>query len=247
MPDPASRRTSPQKNMKQYLSFGGGVNSTALLLLLTDRGEDFETIFVNHGGDYPETYKYVDYIRGHGFEITEVVPNCRGYNTLYEYCIGHKIIPTVHFRWCTIEFKVKPYLDYIKPNIPCVSFIGFDAGESRRVERSKTRKPRYAIERKIKNEFPLFDSGMDRAACIDLIKKHRLDIPPKSGCYFCPFQKNIEYRRLFLEYKDLYRKVEELERNRVAKNEIYLRGGKPISDIAMSHTEPLTSYFNEEA
>ena len=55
------------ENMKQYLSFGGGINSTALLLLLTDRGEEFETIFVNHDGDYPETYEYVDYLREHGF------------------------------------------------------------------------------------------------------------------------------------------------------------------------------------
>ena len=64
--------------MKQYISFGGGVNSTALLLLLTDRGEEFETVFVNHGGDYPETYEYVDYLRDQGFEITEVIPNYRG-------------------------------------------------------------------------------------------------------------------------------------------------------------------------
>ena len=49
--------------MKEYLSFGGGVNSTALMLLLLDEGIEFESVFVNHGGDYPETYEYVTCVR----------------------------------------------------------------------------------------------------------------------------------------------------------------------------------------
>jgi hypothetical protein len=52
--------------VKQYLSFGGGVNSTALLLLLTDQGLEFETVFVNPRGviempDLPEPQEGVDY------------------------------------------------------------------------------------------------------------------------------------------------------------------------------------------
>jgi len=232
--------------MRQYLSFGGGVNSTAMLLLLTDRDEEFETVFVNHGGDYPETYKYVDYLRDQGFEITEIIPNYRGCSTLYDYCIQYKIIPVTQFRWCTHYFKIVPYYNHIRSNLPCVSFVGFDAGEKKRVERSKTRKFRYKFEHQIKNKFPLFDAGIDRDGCIELIKEHGLKIPPKSGCYFCPFQSKNEYRQLFLQYPDLYEKVEELEHNRVATNEIYIRGNKPIREIAMADIPPLTSYFGDE-
>jgi 3'-phosphoadenosine 5'-phosphosulfate sulfotransferase (PAPS reductase)/FAD synthetase len=64
--------------MMSYLSFGGGVNSTALLIYLKERGEDFETIFVNHGGDWPETYEYVNYLRDEGYEIKEIIPNEAG-------------------------------------------------------------------------------------------------------------------------------------------------------------------------
>ena len=231
--------------MKQYLSFGGGINSTALLLLLTDRGEEFETVFVNHGGDYPETYEYVNYLRNEGFEITSITPDYKGCNTLYDYCIKNKIIPTIQFRWCTHYFKIVPYYEYITPNLPCVSFIGFDAGEEKRVEGNKTRRFRYKIEHQIKNEFPLYNSKIDRDGCIDLIKDHGLDIPPKSGCYFCPFQSKIGYRKLFLKYPELFRRVELMERNILAKKEIYLRGNKPIGEIAMVHTPPLTGYFND--
>ena len=172
--------------MMKYLSFGGGVNSTAMLLLLTDSGEEFETIFVNHGGDYPETYAYVDYLREQGFEITEIIPNYRGCNTLYDYCIQYKIIPITQFRWCTHYFKIVPYYDYIKSKLPCVSFIGFDASEEKRVERNKTRKFRYKFEHQIKAKFPLFDAGIDRDGCIDLIKKTWVKNPAEERLLFLP-------------------------------------------------------------
>lgn len=229
--------------MNQYLSFGGGVNSTAMLLSLTDSPEEFETVFINHGGDYPETYQYVEYLRAQGFKITEVIPSYRGFSTLYDYCMNFNIIPTTQFRWCTHRFKILPYLEYIKPHIPCTSFIGFDAGEAKRVERNKSRKVQYAIEHQIKNKFPLFDQGIDRNGCIDLINDAGLKIPPKSGCYFCPFQSNIGYRTLFLNHPDMFRRVEQLESNIVSKNDIHLRGNKKISEIAMSHTPPLYTYF----
>ena len=46
--------------MKNYLSFGGGVNSVAMMLLLLDQKQEFESIFVDHGTDWPETYEYFD-------------------------------------------------------------------------------------------------------------------------------------------------------------------------------------------
>ena len=37
--------------MRNYLSFGGGVNSTAMLLLLLDEGWEFEAVYVDHGAE----------------------------------------------------------------------------------------------------------------------------------------------------------------------------------------------------
>ena len=118
--------------VKQYLSFGGGVNSTALLLLLTDRNEEFETIFVNHGGDYPETYEYVKYLRDQGFKIKEIIPDVEGCTTIYEYSMKSRIIPSFRYRWCTDKFKVRPMLEYVE--IPCKMFVGFDYGELNRTK-----------------------------------------------------------------------------------------------------------------
>lgn len=52
--------------MKNYLSFGGGVNSVAMYLIMLDDGmipgdstNGFEAVYVDHGGDWPETLEYV--------------------------------------------------------------------------------------------------------------------------------------------------------------------------------------------
>jgi len=63
--------------MKNYLSMGFGVNSVALYLLMQDLGMEFEAVFVNHGGDWPETYEYADYFIGTGRPVTVLKPKVR--------------------------------------------------------------------------------------------------------------------------------------------------------------------------
>lgn len=217
--------------MKQYLSFGGGVNSTALLLLLTDQGENFETIFVNHGGDYPETYEYVKYLRNQGFTITETIPDVEGHTTIYEYSMDKQILPSFRYRWCTDKFKIRSINNYIEK--PCIMFIGFDYGESKRSLKNNSDK--------ITNVYPLIDAKMDRNACVDLIKEHGLKIPPKSGCWFCPFMRKIEIRELFLNRRDLYDKAVKMEEN-CMKDGFYIKD-KPLRIIAMADTPPLSDYY----
>lgn len=217
--------------MKRYLSFGGGVDSTALLLLLTDRGENFETMFVNHGGDYPETYSYVKYLRDVGFEINEITPDIEGSNTIYDYSMKKCILPSWRFRWCTDKFKIRPINSYVKT--PCIMYIGFDYGESKRVVDNKLDQ--------IANIFPLVDAKMDRNDCIDFIKDHGLELPKKSGCWFCPFMHKLEVRELFLNHRELYDKALRMENN-CMKDGFFIKD-KPFPEIAMSSTPPLTSYF----
>ena len=70
--------------MKNYLSFGGGVNSVAMYLYLMDQGMEpgdpdkgFEAVFVDHGTDWPETYEYVDMFK-EKYPLTVLKPNQRG-------------------------------------------------------------------------------------------------------------------------------------------------------------------------
>ena len=72
--------------MKNYLSFGAGVNSVALYLLMQDLGIQFEAVFVDHGGDWPETYEYVEYFVATGRPVTVLTPDYQGCKTLLQFC-----------------------------------------------------------------------------------------------------------------------------------------------------------------
>lgn len=187
--------------MKEYLSHGGGVNSTALMILLTKEKREFESIFVDHGGDYPETYEYIEYLQKHGYPITILKPDIGGCVTLEEYCNKHRIKPLRQRRWCSDKFKIRPIRGYIKT--PCIMNIGMDAGESHRA----VKKP---IKKGVYNQYPLIGANLNRKDCIDIIQTAGLKIPMKSGCWFCPFQTPREVKELRKNYPGLYLKRKEI-------------------------------------
>jgi len=82
-----------------------------------------------------------------------------------------------------------------------VNAIGLDASEQHRLTWAKT-KPGEE-ERKPSREawldqnyfsywYPLYDWGMDRAACVRSIEEAGLPVLPKSACWFCPASKKHE-------------------------------------------------------
>jgi len=191
---------------RQYLSFGGGVNSVALMLALIEHGEKFEAVFVNHGADYPETYEYVDMLRGKGYEITVIDGKLEGLY-LYEYCLKRGVVPSIARRWCTSKFKVEPLVKYYKT--PCIDLLGIDSGEAKR-----------AVHRDRKGttiDYPLIEWGIDRNGCEKIIKRHGLSMPKKSGCFFCPFARVGQVRELRNKYPDLWCKAKKLEKAAVSQ------------------------------
>ena len=172
--------------MKEYLSFGAGVNSTALMLLLLDEGREFESVYVDPGTEWPETYEFLDYLKGEGFEFTWIKPVVGGENNLYDYLFKYRILPSVFIRCCTAKFKTGPFYKYAEN--PSLVYIGYDWGEHRY---------RHLSDKKgIKYKFPLIEKRITRAGCKKIIKEHGLRVPPKSGCWLCPFQNAKGFKRL---------------------------------------------------
>lgn len=205
--------------MKDYLSFGGGVNSVALYLLMEQLDVEFEAVFVDHGGDLPETYAYVDYFIATGRPITVLRPNCyrknqnRTYNDLYEYCWAMEMVPSMMARWCTKDFKVVPVNKYIEK--PCWMHLGIDAGEAKRA--------RMNTEKGVESRWLLIEHDIDRDGCKKLITDAGLTVPLKSGCWFCPYQRKAQWKLLRRTHPKLFCKAQKLEtRNMVAR----MRKGK---------------------
>lgn len=200
--------------MGNYLSYGGGVNSTALYLHLLDQGwipgdpdKGFEAVYVDHKTDWPETREYVkDFATK--YPVTIIDPAVRiekdihkDFDDLYEYAHAAKMFPSRVARWCTERFKSRILNKYHKT--PCFVFIGYHAGEAHRAKISSSGGQEF--------RWPLIEDGIDQQGCIDIIKAHGLEVPMKSGCYICPYQRVGELRKLRRVHPDLFCKLERLE------------------------------------
>jgi hypothetical protein len=222
--------TASQPKMKNYLSFGGGVNSVALYLLLMEQGLEpgnadtgFEAVYV-WMPDWPETHEYLMMMEYKGYPVTVIFPSEK-YANLYEYAWEHRMFPRRYPRWCTSRFKVKPLHNYFLK--PCFSMIGIDAGESKRAKIASTQG--------IENRWPLIENDIDREGCLSIIKRHVLPVPMRSGCFICPFQRVQQVKDLRRIHPELFCKLVALEERNIdvlkTRKGPYYTMGKPFKEI----------------
>jgi hypothetical protein len=209
-------------NMKNYLSFGGGVNSVALYLHMQSIGMDFEAVFVDHGGDLPETYDYVKMFSAK-YPLTILKAQVhrkksnKTWDSIVDFCDDQKKIPQQWPRWCTGDWKKDQVNKYIKK--PCYMMIGIDAGEASRAK--------IQTNGGIEYRYPLIEAEIDRQGCKYIIIDHGLPVPPKSGCYICPFQSSEQIKQLRRKHPELFCKVKRLEK----QSGRTLRKGFPVDMI----------------
>jgi len=200
-------------------SYGGGVQSTALLVLAAQGYIPHRTfLFANVGDDseHPATLAYVrdvafDYAAANGIEIHELgpIPNQRGRHagqsvTLRE-AMEHpdsKRIPIPirgengkpGKRTCTADWKVRVVNRWISEHgataaNPARVAIGISTDEWERAT-DKVEAPNERVEYPLLTlEHRVAPAGADRDQCKRIIADAGLPIPGKSSCYFCPFHK----------------------------------------------------------
>lgn len=202
-------------------TYGGGTDSTAMLIKLAELKEKIDLIiFSDTGGEKPHTYKYIklfnQWLIDHGMPEITIVKATQPSKVmgLYDMCVKHKTLPSIAygFKSCSVQFKIEPVDKHLKDNYPdnwkkgsITKLIGYDADEHQRAKESP--KDNY------KNEFPLIEQDIGRDDCIEIIKSAGLPLPGKSACFFCPSSKPHEIRQLSREYPELAEKAIFMEKN----------------------------------
>jgi hypothetical protein len=210
-------------DIKVYLNHGLGINSWGLYLKLIEEGEipgeTFEAVAIDHETDWPDSYKYLYMMLAKGYPVTVIKPKVQGYTNLYDYYTWKETIPHRATRDCTDKFKITPLTKYHQT--PCVVYLGIDAGESHRARLHEKNGETF--------DYPLVNANIDRGGCIEIIKRHGLPVPPKSGCYICPFQGRKQWIELKRLHPDLFCKATKLEnlcnerRAAAGKSPVYFR------------------------
>ena len=198
-----------ENDSKYIVSYGGGVNSTAMIIYLVKNKFPLDyVVFSDTGDEMPETYEYLEVMRKYlkrkkiPFEIVKV----RNNTSLSDRCLKRKVIPSQIWRWCTRDMKVTPiHAFYRKLNSHIYQYMGIDYDEVRRMKPAKVDY--------VTNLYPLIDYKIRREGCVDLIKKARLPIPVKSGCYMCPFNNMSRWAEIYEKHPDLYKYAMKIEEN----------------------------------
>jgi hypothetical protein len=189
--------------MKNFLSYGGGVNSVAAVLLYHELEIEHEAVYV-HMPDWPETHEYLLMMEAKGYPVTILFPEVQGHWNLYEYCIAYEMTPSYIHRWCTEKFKIRTLYRYFQEQRPCWNLVGIDVGESHRA--------RIVNRKGIETRYPLIEHGLDRGGCLEIIKRHGLPAPIKSGCFFCCYQGVGQWKELRRRHPELFCKAVALEK-----------------------------------
>lgn len=204
------------------VSYGAGVDSTAALVGLRNRGIRPDLIqFANVGAERQATYDYLPVINHWlefvGFPTVTVVTytpknfkHWPPYFTLEENLLTNATLPSIAYgtNKCSAKWKIAPqeeYCDTWPPAIECwqaggkvIRLIGFEDSprELKRAKRCSTFNVNDLAADRYEPWFALQEWGWDRERCKQEIAAAGLPVPPKSSCYFCTAMKPWEVDEL---------------------------------------------------
>jgi hypothetical protein len=188
-----------------YLSFGAGVQSTALLVCsnlgLHGVPRADVAIFADTGYEPQYVYDQLETMRKWSKISVEVVspPSHDGMSaTIPAFTRSEDGEAGILQRQCTSDWKVAPIQARVRSLLgykpkqrvkkSALVLIGISVDEAHRM------KPNTA--KWITSAWPLVDARLRRSDCLRIVEDAGLPKPERSACYFCPFHSMSEWRFL---------------------------------------------------
>jgi len=202
--------------MVTVISYGGGVQSTALVVLsLSEQWRVDEIVHVDlMDAESPATREYVARFRewlrdAYGRDITVIERN------MYRDMLDNPGFTPVPWRGkyerfmlsrqCTRQYKVAPLQRYLydKYDGRIGLMLGISVDEYHRMRDSSAAR--------IEHVYPLVDRRLTRWQCRDIIERAGLSVPYKSSCWFCPYRTPGSQLVLLQHYPQLREMADALE------------------------------------
>ncbi|MFK0146923.1 phosphoadenosine phosphosulfate reductase [Streptomyces griseus] len=264
--------STPTKTPIRSVSYGGGVQSTALLVLAAQGRIDFRTFLMANVGDdseHPRTLRYLEeharpFAAEHGIELAvldRVMVRSGETRTLYGQLTkegSRSLAIPVRMsngapgtRSCTADFKIKVIGRELKrrgatKQGPATIGIGISLDEIHRANNRRC-EPHEEIV------YPLLELGLRRIDCARIIREAGLPVPPKSSCWFCPFHRPETWHDMRRNEPALFEKSCQLEellnkrRDTLGKDHVYLtRFGRPLRQAIPDGVDVLPGFEDSD-
>ncbi len=196
-----------KNNLRHILSLSGGKDSTALAIYMKDRVPEMEYVFCDTQKELPETYDYLGKLEAYIGKSIIRLNASRGFDHWLD--IFGNYLPSARMRWCTKQLKIIPFETYVG-NSQVVNYMGIRSDEER--EGYISSRPNLVAR------YPFKEDGITKAKVFRILEEAGLGLPDyywwrsRSGCYFCFFQRKIEWVGLLENHPDLFEKAKKYEK-----------------------------------
>lgn len=198
--------------IRHILLISGGKDSTALAIYMRDKYPelDMEYVFCDTHKELEETYEYLARIEAYlGKPIVRLSSDLgeRGFDHHLEMRRG--FLPSPSIRWCTAKLKIEPFEKHVGED-PVRLYVGIRADEYR--EGYISTKPN------ITSVFPFKEDGITKQDVMRILEQSGVGLPEyyewrtRSGCYFCFFQRKIEWVGLLERHPELFEEAKKYEK-----------------------------------
>ena len=187
------------EKVRHVLGISGGKDSAALAVYLRDRVPEMEYFFCDTDKELKETYEFLNKLEAYLSKPIVRLNDDRGFD--HWFTLYGNYLPSTRMRWCTRQLKIRPFEEFVGDD-PVVSYIGIRADEDR--DGYISHKPT------IQPVYPFREDGIVKADVIRILEEAGLGLPDyykwrtRSGCYFCFFQRKVEWVGLKERHPDLY-------------------------------------------
>lgn len=192
--------------MNHIVALSGGKDSTAMALRLKEvEPRDYQFCYTPTGRELPpmiEHWKRLECILGSKL-VKPPGP------TLIEAILQYRTLPNQRMRFCTRQVKIEPFMAHAAALAPATCYVGIRADE---VEGQDARSGTdwngvYGVVQ----DLPLVRWGWGINAVKQYLADRKVEIPERSDCDFCFFQRLGEWWRLWKLYPERWMEAEALE------------------------------------
>lgn len=242
----------------RVFSYGGGVQSTAALVLAAQGKIDFRWfVFANVGEDseHPATLAYVrdvaiPFASLFGLRLETIKRERRNGEsmTLYQHVMSDRFkgvqLPVrlaadaPARRHCTVSYKINVLAKWQREHgatvaNPAIVGLGISWDELQRMRTSRDEDARVLV-------YPLVDMRLTRHDCEAIIRSAGLPLPRRSSCFFCPYHTRSQWQTMRHEEPDLFAKAVAMEAHMDTKMRAEGQGG-----VTMHSKGPLMTITSE--
>lgn len=118
-----------------------------------------------------------------------------------------RFLPNSHVRWCTRTLKLKPFGEFMAAVAPCVAYIGIRDDEDER-EGTRPGGDSAPIGTEARQDFPFQRWGWGKEEVWAYLAAKGVEIPQRTDCARCPYQRLGEWYMLWLNHPAVYASAE---------------------------------------